>query len=105
MAATLCIGTVASPHLYGYDLMLLLLPFFLVLGTSRRNVSGAAAPLGGGPVLVATAAVWALGLVGPALSVLQQVATRRILGFPMVVQVGVIAIVLWAVTVERFRRA
>lgn len=99
MAATLAIGVIASPHLYGYDLALLALPFWIVV--ARTSSPASVLPLDEGPVLRATAYVWALGLVGPALAVAQEDLTRRILGVPVVVQFGVIAIFVWAYRVRR----
>ena len=58
-------------------------------------------PLDDGPVLRATAAVWALGLLGPALALAQEQLTRRILGVPAMLQLGVVAIFAWALRVHR----
>lgn len=99
-AATLAIGVIASPHLYGYDLALLALPFWIVVARTR-GTSGL--PLDGGPVLGATACVWALGLLGPAVAVAEEQLTRRILGVAVIVQFGVLAILVWATRVNRLR--
>jgi hypothetical protein len=98
MAATLAIGVIASPHLYVYDLMLLTLPLFIALAhvPSERGL-----PLGGGSLLGLTALVWALGLVGPVLTVFQQELTRGLLGFSIALQLGAVVIVLWARNVAR----
>jgi hypothetical protein len=98
MAATLALGVIASPHLYGYDLALLALPFWIVVA---RTSSTTGLPLDGGPVLRASAFVWALGLLGPALALAQEHLTRRILGVPAMVQFGVVAIFAWALCVHR----
>jgi hypothetical protein len=93
MAATFALAVIASPHLYNYDLMLLMLPLFV----SAARLSGARGlPLDGGPLLCATALVWALGLVGPALTVAQQALSTRLLGFSAALQLGFLAVVLWA---------
>ena len=74
-------------------LMLLMLPLFI--GAAR--LSGARGlPLDGGPLLCATALVWALGLLGPALSLAQQALSTRLLGFSAALQLGFLAVVLWA---------
>jgi hypothetical protein len=98
MAATLALGLLASPHLFIYDLSLLLLPLFILLA---RYPERDGLPLGGGTLLAAVALVWALGLLGPALSVLQQEATQRLLGFPVVLQLGVVAVAAVASFVAR----
>lgn len=94
-AATLALSLVASPHLYGYDLALLVLPFS-ILWAQYRACPPLEPPLGGGRLLALTAAVWALGLLGPALSVLQERATARLFGVPMALQLGVPVVVAWA---------
>jgi glycosyl transferase family 87 len=93
MAATFALAVIASPHLYNYDLMLLMLPLFV----SAARLSGARGlPLDGGPILCATALVWALGLLGPALTVAQQALSTRLLGFSSALQLGFLAVALWA---------
>jgi hypothetical protein len=93
MAATFALAVIASPHLYNYDLMLLMLPLFI----SAARLSGARGlPLDGGPLLCTTALVWALGLVGPALSIAQQALSTRLLGFSAALQLGFLAVALWA---------
>jgi hypothetical protein len=103
MAAILALSVIASPHLFGYDLMLLLLPFFIVWhlqeGGSRDR------PLDGGPLLVASALCWALALLGPVLTVVQQAVTARLFGRPFALQIGVAAIVAWIVIVAGFGNA
>jgi hypothetical protein len=93
MAATFALAVIASPHLYNYDLMLLMLPLFIC----AARLSGARGlPLDGGPLLCATALVWALGLLGPVLSLAQQALSTRLLGFSAALQLGFLAIALWA---------
>jgi hypothetical protein len=98
MTVTLALGVIASPHLYGYDLALLALPLWIV---AARTSSTSGLPLDGGPVLRASAFVWALGLLGPALALAQEHLTRRILGVAAIVQLGVLAIIVWAMRVHR----
>lgn len=99
-AGTFALGVIASPHLFAYDLTLLFLPLFVAVAhypvRQRR-------PLGGGALLVSTALVWSLGLLGPVFTALQQELTRRTLGFAAALQVGVLAILLWAMDVVRMR--
>jgi hypothetical protein len=97
MAATLTAGVIASPHLFIYDLALLLLPLFVLVARSDR----AGPPLGGTPLLPLAALIWALGLVGPALALLQQLASRKILGFPIALQPGVLVIFATALLLAR----
>jgi hypothetical protein len=97
MAATLTAGVIASPHLFIYDLTLLLLPLFVLVARSERR----GPPLGGSPWLPLVALVWALGLVGPALALLQQLASRRVFGFSLALQPGVVAILAAALLFAR----
>ena len=97
MAASLALGVVASPHLFAYDLVLLVLPLFIVVA---HYPSKGQRPLGGGSLLGTTAVLWALGLLGPVLTVVQQALTTRCLGFPMAIQLGVVAVLFWARKVQ-----
>jgi hypothetical protein len=98
MAATLALGVVGSPHLYGYDLMLLVLPLFIVV---RHFPGRGDLPLDGDRLLAITAAVWALGLLGPAFALLQQEVTRRLFGVSAALQCGVIAVVVFGLHVRK----
>jgi hypothetical protein len=98
MATTLGLGLIASPHLYNYDLMLLLLPLFIATA-SLPGKNGV--PLEGGSLLVLTAVIWALGLVGPLFTALEQEVTRRLFGFPSALQLGVVAIAAWCFLLSR----
>jgi hypothetical protein len=97
MAATLTAGVIASPHLFIYDLTLLLLPLFVLVAHSER----VGPPLAGSPRLPLVALVWALGLVGPALALVQQLVSRKLLGFPVAVQPGAVAIFATALLLAR----
>lgn len=97
MAATLTAGVIASPHLFIYDLAILLLPLFVLVARSERH----GAPLGGAPWLPLVAIVWALGLLGPALALSQQLASRALLGFPVALQPGAVAIFATALLLAR----
>jgi arabinofuranan 3-O-arabinosyltransferase len=98
MAATFALGLVASPHLFLYDLAILLLPLF-ILRAHHRERGGL--PLGGHPLLPLVALIWGLGLVGPTLTVLQQAASSWLFGVSIAVQPGVIAIAAIAVFIAR----
>jgi hypothetical protein len=103
MAATLALSVVTSPHLFGYDLMLLLLPFYIVWHLYPDGTNGR--PLDGGPLLAVTALGWALPLLGPALTVGQQAITRWAFGRSFALQIGVAAVLGWAWLVARGGRA
>jgi len=94
MAASFALAVITSPHLFGYDLMLLLLPFVVVWHVYRDGTDGR--PFDAGPLLAATALVWALALMGPALTVAQQTLTRWAFGRSFALQLGVVAVAGWA---------
>jgi hypothetical protein len=96
LAATLAIGWLASPQLYLYDLMLLLLPFAIVWAHSPQG-----APLGGGPVLAWSAVVWLLAFLGTPLTRAQLYLTSALGVGPLALQLATVAIVAWAVEVAR----
>jgi hypothetical protein len=97
MAATLVLGLVASPHLYLYDLMLLLVPFALLL--ARRLDQRVL--LGGGPLLAWTVAVWALCSLGTQLSLLQTLASARLGLGERALQLSVVALLGWGLALLR----
>lgn len=100
MASSIAIGLVASPHLFLYDASLLLLPLGIVvawLGTVPRDGNGPPAPLlDGGPVLVATGALWVALFAGPFLTSALQDALRAASIPAVVVQLPTLAILYWA---------
>jgi hypothetical protein len=98
MAATLALGLIASPHLFLYDLAVLLLPLF-ILRAHYPERDGL--PLDGHPLLLLVAVVWALGLLGPALTVFQQVASSWLFGVSVALQPGVVAIAAAALLTAR----
>jgi Glycosyltransferase family 87 len=99
MAATLALSTIASPHLFGYDLMLLLVPLFIVWRLHPQGTNGR--PLDGGPILGATALGWGLALVGPALTVAQQAVSRWAFQKSIALQLDVPIALLWIWLVYR----
>jgi len=98
MAATLALGVIASPHLFSYDLMLLVLPFLIVL---FRFPSRSELPLGDARLLELSAAIWLLAFAMPLLSGMQRVLSQQALGFIVVVQLIVPLVAYWALTVRR----
>lgn len=97
MAGTLAIGLIVSPHLFFYDLMILLVPFGIVLGHRCEPANGRL--LGGGGLLVWSAIVWALALVGSPLTRVQLEATEWLTGSPFALQLSTVAILAWGFTV------
>jgi hypothetical protein len=103
MAASITLGVLISPHLYKYDLMLLLLPLAIVwsqyLPHKRRHV------LDGGGVLVATALLY-LGTWLSSYLTLGQLKLTAAMGLPAFgFQVGVPLILGWVAVVYRQTRA
>ncbi len=100
MAATLAVGVIASPHLFSYDLMLLVLPLFVV---AFRFPAQGEMPLGNPRLLELTFVLWLLAFATPLLSGMQRVLSQQALGFTLVVQWIVPVTAAWGVYV--FRRA
>jgi hypothetical protein len=98
MAATLGIGVIASPHLFSYDLLLLVLPFFVVM---FRFPERAEMPLGNPRLLELSFVLWLLAFATPLLSGMQRVSSQQMLGFTLVVQLIVPVIAAWGVYVFR----
>ncbi len=96
MAATIALGLVVSPHLYLYDLMLLLLPFGILY--AHRAAPGPRAVLGGGRVLAWTVLLWAACSLGTQLSWAQVEASEAIGAGPRAIQLSVLAVLgaAWA---------
>jgi hypothetical protein len=96
LAATFAIGLLASPQLYLYDLMLLLLPFAIVWSHSAPG-----APLGGGPVLAWSAIVWLLAFLSTPLTRAQLYAASALGLGPVALQLATPAILAWGIEVVR----
>jgi len=96
LAATLAVALLVSPHLYFYDLMLLLLPAALAFEALSRRPS-----LDASPILAATSWVYYLGLPSPYLALAQQAVSRRLTGHPAALQLETLAVGLWAWRVGR----
>lgn len=108
LAASLALGLIASPHLYLYDLTLLAVPLLLAHAAFRRATNCAEKvsdlPLDGGAVFRAAALVWALGLAGPALTVLEQQLSEKAFGFQIALQLGVLGVAMLALQLVRASR-
>jgi hypothetical protein len=106
MAATITLGVVISPHLFLYDLALLLLPLFIVWSHYRAGAypaaaSGAWRPLDGGPLLVLTAALWLVTFAGSYLSAGEVKLTQALGWGRIALQLSVPVVVGWAWLVHR----
>jgi len=99
LAATVALGLLISPHLYLYDLMLLLLPLAIVWSYFPHGTAGRA--LDGGPLLAWTAALYVTASFGSYLS-LAQLRLSAAVGLPgIAVQLSVPVIAGWAWLVTR----
>jgi len=93
MAATFAASLLISPHLFMYDLMLLLLPFVIVWAYYADGRSSAI--LDGGPILAMTALVYVATFAGSYLS-LFQLRIAEWVGLPgMAIQFSVPILILW----------
>jgi hypothetical protein len=90
LAATLAAALLLSPHLYFYDLMLLLLPVAIVFAT----LGGAGGP--GASIVAATAWVYFLGLPSPYLAMAEEQLTRSLLGHACGLQLETVVVAVWA---------
>ena len=102
LACTVALGLLISPHLFLYDLMLLLLPLFIVC--SRLGKGASFYRLDNGPVLAMTVLMYFLSFAGSYCSKLQSDLTIAV-GLPRIaVQFSVIVMVAWVWTVYRAAR-
>jgi hypothetical protein len=92
LAATLAVGVLVSPHLYFYDLMLLLLPAALLFSA----LGPAATREGEGPLVAATAWVYFLGLPSPYFALGELAVSRALTGHPVALQLETVAVAAWA---------
>lgn len=93
LATCVALSLLVSPHLYFYDLALLV-PAFALAGAAmpvrdRR-------PFGGGPVLVWTAILYVCAFVGPYLTLAQVRLTDAAFGVEIAVPIVVPALIGWA---------
>ena len=95
MAGTIVLGLCFAVHLYTYDLMLLLLPFFIILRVFEKFGSR----LDNGPIFAATVVVYLCCLLS-ALLTKGRLALMKNLGFtPIGIQLSTIFMVIWAIVV------
>jgi hypothetical protein len=101
LASTLAVALLVSPHLYFYDLMLMLLPAALVFAVlSSPAVDGTRGP-SNESIVATTAWVYFLGLPSPYLALGQQELTRALVGHPCALQLETVAVGVWAWQVGR----
>lgn len=97
LAATFALGLLISPHLYLYDLMLLLLPIAIVWSYYPSGTQGRA--LDGGPLLVWTALLYAVCFFGSYLS-LAELRISSLIGLPsMALQLSVPILIGWVIII------
>jgi hypothetical protein len=93
MAVTFVLGLLLSPHLFIYDMMLLLLPLAIIWGHYPTGHAGR--PLDGGRLLFWTFLLYLFSFIGPFIS-LELMKVLPLLGFPpFSVQVSTIIMVGW----------
>ncbi|MHB1295741.1 MAG: glycosyltransferase family 87 protein [Anaerolineae bacterium] len=103
MASTFTLGLLISPHLFAYDLMLLLLPLAILWsiypgGTGDRLLDG-------GPLLVATAALWVATVASSYIARFMLLITDGV-GLPVVaVQISLPVLVWWVCRLQSLRSA
>jgi hypothetical protein len=102
MAATLALGLIISPHLFLYDLALLLLPFAILWHHHPGSSDGRL--LDGGPLLAWTAVLWLVSfLQGPV-----SIGALRLAEWAhmpaMALQLSTLVIVAWALALLRAAR-
>ncbi len=92
-AAALAVGLMALPHLYLYDLGILVVPLALA---ANGTASHRDRPLDGGRFLVATAALWLATFAGPYVTLAMDGASRAWFGFPAALCVVFPVVLGWA---------
>jgi hypothetical protein len=95
MGGTFALGLVASPHLFVYDLMLLLLPFAILF---HRAGEGREPWLERGPVFAWTVLLWVTSFLGSYLSMAQLELTEWLGLPPIALQVSTLVVLLWGQT-------
>ncbi len=99
IAATVAMGLLISPHLFLYDLMLLLLPLAILWSHYPRGTGDR--PLDGGALLAWTAALYIVTFAGSYFSMAQQQLSLAV-GLPKVaIQLSTLVIAGWAWVVAR----
>lgn len=103
MAATFSLGLILSPHLFLYDLMLLLVPFAIVFHHYSNTCPGRA--LDGGSLLLWSAAVWLLSFLAKPLCLGTLTLTAWAGAPAFALQLTTFAIGAWALVCVREARA
>jgi hypothetical protein len=97
MAASISLGLLISPHLFVYDLMLLLLPFTIVWSHYSEGRNGR--PLDAGPLLFWSALLYIICFFGSYISRMQ-LQLCKLIGFPQfAVQFSTLVILGWSYAV------
>jgi hypothetical protein len=112
-AAALAWGLLLSPHLFTYDLMLLLLPFGIAWSAMARSASVEGAPgrgrpglpLDGGALLAASGVVWLAAFLSGYLTLAQLSATRAVGLPPMALQLSTLAVLAWGAAAAAHARS
>jgi hypothetical protein len=99
MAATFGMGLIISPHLYIYDLMLLLLPFAIVWNYHIAGKNGRA--LDGNLLLFWSAVLYIICFIGSYISVIQLKAFELVGLSPFALQLSTLIIFCWCASVIR----
>jgi hypothetical protein len=103
LASTLVLGLLISPHMYLYDLMLLLLPLAIVWRHYPEGTGGRL--LDGGPLLAWSAVLYVATFAGSYLTMAQLKVTAAI-GLPaMALQISVPILLAWSWAVSRCAQA
>ncbi|MHB0858214.1 MAG: glycosyltransferase family 87 protein [Anaerolineae bacterium] len=101
MASTFSLGLIISPHLFVYDLMLLVLPLAILWSVYPGGTNGRL--LDGGPLLVATAALWVVTVLSTYIARFMLIATE-LAGLPATaVQLSLPVLVWWVCMLQRLR--
>jgi hypothetical protein len=99
MAGTIALGLLLSPHLFIYDLMLLLLPLGIVWSLYIGGTKGR--PLDGGPLLFWSALLYIVCFCGSYIS-LAQLKLFSLIGLPkFAVQFSIFIVLAWVYVVIR----
>ena len=93
VAGTLAAGLVASPHLFAYDLALLLVPLTLLAAHEPPDAEGR--PFGGGVWLRRTALLWVACFAGPYLTAATCAVSEALVGARFGVPIAAPVVAWW----------
>jgi hypothetical protein len=99
MAATLALGLIISPHLFLYDLTLLLLPFAILWHHHPSSSDGSL--LDGGPLLAWTAVLWLVSFLQGPVSIGALRLAEWVHMPAMALQLSTLVIVAWGLAILR----